>query len=233
MQNMTFQIAPNVWAILTYEESWKSYINSYVISKENSFLLIDTNLRKHRSYFQQVLQDLGALPDRIEYVYCTHRHPDHIGNIELFSARNNWIHLDDFYELDDFSQTLFGHTFTGSGGDVPDLQYVHLPGHTEGATAFFHKETGICFIGDHICFFGSPLGEILGEEKERRKDFLDFLIRWKEQEPDQAEAFFHNTKRLMNWPIDILATGHGPILKGNIKAFLHDIMEIGREYVNE
>lgn len=106
MTNVTEQIAESTWAILTYEEAWKSYINSYVIAKDDAFVLVDSHLRKHRPYFQQALVEIGVKPEQIAYVYFTHRHADHIGNADLFPSRHNWIHLEDYYELDDFSQTF-------------------------------------------------------------------------------------------------------------------------------
>ncbi|WP_126427693.1 MBL fold metallo-hydrolase [Brevibacillus marinus] len=225
MENVTCQVAPNVWAILTYEASWKSYINNYVVQKGQSYLLIDTNLRKHRSYMQSALQQIGATNDKIEQVYCTHRHPDHIGNVELFPSRGNWIHLEDYFELDDFSQTLFGHTFTGSGGELPPLYFRHLPSHTAGSVAFLDPESRVCFIGDHLCFFGDPLGEVVGFAAERRAGFLRFLQKWNRQQPEQVKAFAAGIRSLMQWPIEYLATGHGPILKGEIIPFFEQILQ--------
>lgn len=228
MTNVTRQIADCTWAILTYEDAWKSHINSYVIAKKDVFVLIDSHLRKHRPYFQQALQQIGARDERIEHVFFTHRHADHIGNADLFPSRNNWIHLDDFYELDDFSQTLFGHTFTGSGGDVPHLQFRQLPLHTEGSVAFYDPETKVCFAGDHLCFFAAPLGNVVGYEPERRDAYLEFVRKWKEQEPEKAEAFAEGVETLLDWPIELLATGHGPILKGDITAFLQQTVHMVR-----
>ncbi|MFY0543499.1 MBL fold metallo-hydrolase [Brevibacillus sp. H7] len=228
MTNMTTRIADSIWAILTYEEAWKSYINSYVIAKNNTFLLIDSHLRKHRPYFQQALRQIGAVEERIEQVYFTHRHADHIGNADLFPARNCWIHLDDYYELDDFSQNLFGHTFTGSGGDVPHLRFRQLPFHTEGSVAFFDPETRVCFVGDHVCFFAAPLGEVVGYGAEQRQAYLQFVQKWKQQEPEKAKAFAEGLEVLLEWPIELLATGHGPILQGDISTFLKQTIEMVR-----
>jgi glyoxylase-like metal-dependent hydrolase (beta-lactamase superfamily II) len=225
VSNQTTQLAGNVWAIITYEEAWKSYINSYVIVKNDTFLLIDSHLRKHRPYFQQALQQVGVTNLSQVQVYFTHRHADHIGNAEMFPSRNNWIHLEDYYELDDFSQTLFGHTFTGSGGDLPLLQFKHLPFHTEGSVAFFDAESKICFPGDHLCFFSAPLGQTVGYEAERRRELIKFLGKWKEQEPDRVEAFADGVRALLEWPAEMLATGHGPILKGDIQPFLKEILD--------
>jgi glyoxylase-like metal-dependent hydrolase (beta-lactamase superfamily II) len=229
LTNVTTQIADSTWAILTYEEAWKSHINSYVIARDDGYILIDSHLRKHRPYFQESLKRIGVVDDRIEHVYFTHRHADHIGNADLFSSRNNWIHLDDYYELDDFSQTLFGHTFTGSGGDVPYLRFRHLPFHTEGSVAFFDPQTRVCFAGDHLCFFAAPLGEVVGVEEGRRKAFLEFVRKWKQQEPAKVEAFAEGVETLLGWPIELLATGHGPILKGDITTFLKQTLEIVRK----
>lgn len=226
MSNTTKQISGNVWAILTYEEAWKSYINSYVIAKNDTFLLIDSHLRKHRPYFQQALQQIGIKDDSQVIAYFTHRHADHIGNAELFPSRFNWIHLDDFYELDDFSQTLFGHTFTGSGGDLSLLQFRQIPFHTEGSVAFFDSESKVCFIGDHLCFFSAPLGCVSGREQERREEYLKFIAKWKDQEPARVEGYVQGLQSVLNWPIELLATGHGPILQGEIHAFLKEIIKV-------
>lgn len=229
MTSVTRQIADGTWAILLYEEAWQSHINSYVIAKQDVFLLIDSHLRKHRPYFQEALRQIGVPDGRIEHVYFTHRHADHIGNADLFSSRNNWIHLDDYYELDDFSQTLFGHTFTGSGGDVPFLKFRHLPFHTEGSVAFFDPQTRVCFAGDHLCFFAEPLGGVVGSEPELRAKFLADLRDWKQREPEKVETFAEGVELLLGWPIELLATGHGPILQGDIHAFLQQMLHIIRQ----
>jgi len=226
LTHTTFQITTNVWAILTYEDAWNSYINNYVIAKGNHFVLIDTNLRKHRSYVQQALQEIGAVNDAIECVYCTHRHPDHIGNVEIFPSRNNWIHLDDFFELDDFSQTLFGHTFTGSKGKVPHLFFHQLPSHTAGSVAFFDPESKVCFTGDHLSFYGEPLGAGIGYEAERRSAFLKFVKKWKIKHPDKVKGFAEGIRLLSLWPSEYLATGHGTVLKGEIQEFLRQVLQV-------
>lgn len=223
-QHVTRQIAGNVWAILTYEEAWKSFINNYVIAKGDEILLIDTNLRKFRTYFQQMLLEIGATPERIAHVFFTHRHADHIGNAELFPSRNNWIHLEDFFELDDFSQTLFGHTFTGKSGEIHKLQFKHIDTHTEGSVAFFEPENKICFIGDVLCFFAEPLGEVVGHETKRRSAYLTFVRKWREQEPQKVTALREGLESIRQWPMEMLATGHGPILHGEIDLFLQQVI---------
>ncbi|GAA4710509.1 MBL fold metallo-hydrolase [Brevibacillus fulvus] len=224
MSNLTKQLASNVWAIIIYEPAWKSFINSYVIAKKDTFVLIDSHLRKHRPYFQQALQQIGVKENSEVTAFFTHRHADHIGNAELFSSRNNWIHLDDYYELDDFSQTLFGHTFMGNSGDLQTLQFKQLPFHTEGSVAFYDKESKICFIGDHLCFFSAPIGNVVGFEAEHRQSYLEFIGRWKEREPERIEAFVQGLRAVMEWPMEMLATGHGPVLQGEIKPFLQSII---------
>lgn len=225
LMNRTVQIAHDVWSIITYEESWKSYINNYCLKKQDSYLLIDTNLRKHRAYFQESLHHLGATTETIDQVFCTHRHPDHIGNVEIFPSRNNWIHLDDYYDLDDFSQTLFGHTITGFKGEVSSLQYQLLPSHTSGSLAFFDPVTCVAFAGDHLSFFGDPIGQVIGYEEERRESFLRYVVKWKEQEWAKVKQFAEGIEALLSWPIEVLATGHGPILRGDIPQFLKTILQ--------
>ncbi|CAJ1003145.1 MULTISPECIES: MBL fold metallo-hydrolase [Brevibacillus] len=229
MTNVTALIADSTWAILTYEEAWKSYINSYVIAKNNAFVLIDSHLRKHRSYFQQALAEIGVKPEQIGYVYFTHRHADHIGNADLFPSRHNWIHLDDYYELDDFSQTLFGHTFTGTGGDLPLLQFRQLPFHTAGSVAFFDPETKVCFIGDHLSFFAKPMQRVVDYGADLRESWRQFLLRWKEQEPEKAAGMAEGLEMLLSWPIEQLATGHGTVLSGDIAPFLQELIALARQ----
>jgi glyoxylase-like metal-dependent hydrolase (beta-lactamase superfamily II) len=229
MTNVIASIADSTWAIITYEEAWKSYINSYVIKQGDTYVLIDSHLRKHRDYLQQALQEIGVKSEKIEYVYFTHRHADHIGNADLFPSRNNWIHLDDYYELDDFSQTLFGHTFTGSGGDLPVLRFRQLSYHTEGSVAFFDPQSKICFAGDHLCFFELPLGQIVGNEPELRETYKQHIQRWVKEEPERALEYAEGLEILLDWPIEYLATGHGPILEGNVVHFLQELISIIRQ----
>lgn len=228
MTNVTAAIADSTWAIITYEEAWKSYINSYVIKQGDTFVLIDSHLRKHRSYFQQALTEIGAVPERIEYVYFTHRGADHIGNADLFPSRTNWIHLDDYYELDDFSQTLFGHTFTGSRGDLPSLKFRQLSFHTEGSVAFFDPVTKICFVGDHIRFTKMPIGEIVGREEGCRLAYQKQIAQWAGREPQRAGEYAEGLELLLDWPIEYLATGHGPVLAGEIAPFLQELITMIR-----
>lgn len=228
MNNVIAPITDSTWAIITYEDAWQSYVNSYVIKQGESFVVIDSHLRKQRAYFQQALEGIGAKPEQIEYVYFTHRHADHIGNADMFPSRNNWIHLDDYYELDDFSQTLFGHTFTGSRGDLPVLRFQQLSFHTEGSVAFFDPQSKICFVGDHICFEKAELGQIIGKESECRAAYKTQIKNWAMEEPDRVPEYVEGLTALLEWPIEFLATGHGPVLQGDIAEFLQELIEIVR-----
>ncbi|USG63779.1 MBL fold metallo-hydrolase [Brevibacillus ruminantium] len=229
MTNVTELIADSTWAILTYEEAWQTYINSYVIAKNGAYILIDSHLRKHRPYFQQALVEIGVKSEEIAYVYFTHRHADHIGNSDLFPSRHNWIHLEDFYELDDFSQTFFGHTFTGSGGVLPMLQFRHLPFHTEGSVAFFDPDTKVCFVGDHLHFAKTPWEKLVDYGSLQREACRQFVKRCVKEEPKVAEGLAEGLEILLGWPIEYLATGHGPILQGEIAPFFEELISLVRK----
>ena len=228
MTNVTAPIADSTWAIITYEESWRTYINSYVIKQKDAYVLIDSHLRKHRSYFQQALLEIGVMSGQIEYVYYTHRGADRIGNADLFPSRINWIHLDDYYELDDYSQTLFGHTFIGSGGDLPSLKFRELSFFTEGSVAFFDPRTKVCFTGDHLRFTKMPIGSIVGREEECRIAYRKRIEQWAGKEPQRAAEYADGLELLLEWPIEYLATGHGPILAGEIAPFLRELIAVIR-----
>jgi len=233
MTNVTAPITDSTWAIITYEESWETYINSYVIKQENTYVLIDSHLRKHRAYFQQALSEIGVGWEQIECVYYTHRGADRIGNAELFPSRLNWIHLDDYYELDDFSQTLFGHTFTGSGGEFSALKFRELSFFTEGSVAFFDPKTKICFAGGHLRFTRTPIGSIVGREEECRIAFREQIEQWAGKEPQRAEEYADGLEQLLKWPMEYLAPGNGPILAGEIAPFLRELIDVIRRQVQK
>ncbi|WP_103108665.1 MBL fold metallo-hydrolase [Brevibacillus reuszeri] len=228
MTNAIAPITDSTWAIITYEEAWNSFINSYVIQKGDAFVVIDSHLRKQRAYFQQALEEIGVKAEQIEYVYFTHRHADHIGNADLFPSRNNWIHLEDYYELDDFSQTLFGHTFTGTGGDLPVLRFRQLPFHTEGSVAFFDPQSKVCFVGDHLIFGESKaeLGQIVGTEDECRTAYKEYVKAFAQKEPERALTYVAGLEILLDWPIECLATGHGLIFQGEIVPFIQELISL-------
>ncbi|WP_312117188.1 MBL fold metallo-hydrolase [Brevibacillus reuszeri] len=228
MTNAIAPITDSTWAIITYEEAWNSSVSSYVIQKGDAFVVIDSHLRKQRAYFQQALVEIGVKTEQIEYVYFTHRHADHIGNADLFPSRNNWIHLEDYYELDDFSQTLFGHTFTGAGGDLPVLRFRQLAFHTEGSVAFFDPQSKVCFVGDHLILgeTKAELGQMVGTEDERRAAYKEYVRNFALKEPERALAYAVGLEILLDWPIECLATGHGLIFQGEVVSFIQDLISI-------
>ncbi|WP_232699303.1 MBL fold metallo-hydrolase [Brevibacillus daliensis] len=235
LTNLTCQIAPGVWTIMTYEDSWKSFINNYVLERDGRFYLVDSNLRKHRPYFQSALKEIGVSDDNVQDVLYTHRLADHIGNVELFSTSQNWIHLHDFFELDDYSQSLFGHSFAGEQGRVGFFQFKNLPTYTEGSVAYYDDKTKVCFIGDHLHFFGVPVDQVVGYQEHGRSELLNSLTTWLHNNPsrDEVRGFMDATRSLNDWPIEILATGHGPILQGDVQVFLKDVVQLLGTYVDD
>lgn len=68
----------------------------------------------------------------------------------------------------------------------------------------------------------------MGGEVDCRAAYQEQLKQWVAREPERAAEFTEGLKILQDWPIEYLATGHGPILHGEIKEFLQELIAIAR-----
>lgn len=137
-----------------------------LIQAGNHNLLVDTGSYGDRAQLLAALHNAGLVPEKINSLFFTHFHYDHILNFDLFA--NAVIHLSatevDYvskggYQLsnDPFVPAalfpLLAERITPFSGEVELLDGVRtvpLPGHTPGMTGLLLEQEGVLVAGDGI-----------------------------------------------------------------------------------
>lgn len=149
--------------------------------QENTYVLYDQTgeaiIVDPGNYFPAEDQQLNAFIRskqlKVVHVVNTHNHLDHIFGlqhvVEAFKVPVA-CHPDDLFWIEKFGEVCEGYGLNGrkpapnpsvalKHGDLfkfgeTSLEVIHVPGHTAGAIALYHKESGNLFCGD-ILFNGS------------------------------------------------------------------------------
>lgn len=157
-------------------------------------------------------------PDDIEYLICSHSHPDHIGNNNLFSkAKMHFVGMSvyehDIYDLSCF-EPMGSHTYkTVRDEEIVVITYknynidAHLtieptPGHTLECISLFL---------DNCDSFGSVA--LTGDLFEREADITDEGI-WLSAGSQNSNLQRAHRARVYNH-VDYIVPGHGSMFKTN------------------
>jgi flavorubredoxin len=215
-------ITSSVHALAIWDESWSSYNNAYVIRRDDDVLLIDTWKAEHASELERALESLGLKPDEIGTVLLTHGHRDHVGGATLFPQARKHIHR---FDLESIPAPLADAVQPDlpDVGTVSGLECVLWGDHTPGSVVFFDPGSRVLFCGDPICFFAEPLEDRLVTSGKRvREGCLEFVrsgLIWQDARVDRA-WFKTGLQKLIRFDAEVLATGHGTVLCGEISEFL-------------
>ena len=139
-------------------------------------------------------------PEDVDYLICTHGHPDHVGNNNLFISEKvthivGWsIYKKDIY---------YDHPFKDGQDyriDANDLVVMPTPGHTlDSISVKVATEIGTVVIA--------------GDLFEKEEDLCDETI-WKEAGSEsESDQMLHRAKVLEM--ADFIVPGHGPMFKVN------------------
>lgn len=118
---MINKIKPNVFQL--HFEKFGSCV--YVLRIKSKIVLIDTSTRGNKDELLENLRELGILPEDINFILITHRHYDHIENLDIFP--NAEIRT-----------------------DIPELGIVRIetPGHSSDSVCYLYDQ--ILFSGDTL-----------------------------------------------------------------------------------
>ncbi|HEV8637789.1 MAG TPA: MBL fold metallo-hydrolase [Chloroflexota bacterium] len=258
MEYLVEEAAPGLYALAVWDESWNSFNNCYVLrpaGEGDRAILIDSGKAEHAPALLEALARLGVTPDRVDAVVATHGHLDHVGGAGSLPEVPRHLHAADAGLLPQAVRAEWRLDLPDHGvlPDFLDLRCVLLGHHTFGSVALFHEPTRALLWGDHVCFFGAPLDEgLVGFGSARRERMLSGVA-WRRAHwpPDGAEqarirADLANRapedQRRHDFPLqveglaralslgdaDVLCTGHGPVLRGEVAAFLADLVAAAR-----
>lgn len=183
-----------------------------------SIVLVDTLGPFSKQKLLQLLQQHKIHPDSITHVVGTHGHPDHIGNLNLFTGQSNEsvvksgdvniktpIHIvgNSVYQQDEF----LAHDFSVTSYQIDhQIRVESTPGHTMTCVSV-------------VCENADSLGRVVvaGDLFEREQDLQDESI-WIEAGSENVELQKHHRSLVLDMA-DYIIPGHGPMFRVNSNKF--------------
>lgn len=209
-----------------------SFVNCYVIERENECILIDTGMSKNAS---KIIQTINSnFPDKpLKAIVLTHSHQDHLAGLKALEELYDPLVIAHEEEtpfimkikemptrkgFDAIILKIFDKMLKISGCKVNQnvtanevihgLRVLHLPGHTPGTIALVDTETKALICGD-----------IINTDKKGSK----ILPPSKKYALDYNQALDSSLKMFENFLPSVILPGHGsPIFEPEeaIKAYL-------------
>lgn len=188
-----------------------------LVQSNQMLILFDTMGPWERSKLINCLAERKVHPDDIEYLVCSHSHPDHIGNLNLFTkAKKHFVgtsvYTNDSYDLNCFEPTgSYKFQSKRSSPEIDVITYENFPLDTNVVIESSQGHTMECIslIVDNCCSLGRVA--LVGDLFENGDDVKDESI-WLaagSQNPDLQRA---NRERIYN-KVDSIMPGHGPLFK--------------------
>lgn len=229
-QYIAVRFAPSSYAFLIWDSSIQSYINCYLLFRPPETILIDSGKAEHLPALIAALGGLGVIPEDVTHIIATHGHVDHVGGAAGFQFARRHIHAQDMPTLEETDPGEFVPDLPDNG-TVLGLGCRLLGQHTPGSIALFDPQTRAVFSGDHIAFFADPLPEDgpVSYGRELRQITYEFVHDWM-RGPERLEGhdlalFLKGLATLAGFEAEVLCTGHGAVLTGDIASFLERLKE--------
>lgn len=135
----TKQIINNVYVIKD------DFVNMFIIKNSEHYIAIDAGINS-----KDILKGLSILnidPLKVDAVYFTHAHNDHVGGISVF--KNAIFYISEKEPV--FSKISFKRLNDNSTMDFSGLkiQCISTPGHTNGSVSYIINDN-LLFVGDTL-----------------------------------------------------------------------------------
>ena len=161
-------------------------------------VVVDTLSPWDKDKMVTALATHGVTPSQVTHLVCTHGHPDHVGNNNLFTGEGvlhivGWsVYCRDKYTDHPFNM---GEVFRIDG---EDLMVMATPGHTlDSVSVKVNTDNGVVVVA--------------GDLFEKQDDLADDSI-WKEAGSEDEVQQEKNRRKVLEMA-DFIVPGHGPMFK--------------------
>lgn len=216
------------------ETKYGTSYNSYLVEGSEKIALIET---AKLNFFDDYLETLKSLIDinKIDYVILNHTEPDHTGSVEKLLEINPNIIVVASPVAIGFLKEIVNKDFTSiaikeneplSLGNKT-LRFINAPNlHWPDSIFTYLEEDKTLFtcdsFGCHYSFDGILRSKIINEEdyQDALKFYFDMIIG-----PFKNPYAINAINKIKDLPIDMICTGHGPVLDTGIEAIFKQYME--------
>ena len=190
---------------LDFSESRNHGMEMWILNCSEGVIIVDTGMRASvMEMIESELASFGKVWEDVQAVLITHRHGDHISNLEKvknLSGAKVYSHTAEAPDIKE--QTGVDVEGLEHGAVLPycgGIELVHVPGHTAGNCSYYLQEKKTLIAGDTI--FGDDKGNLIAPPE---KYCLDVK---------QAKL---ELQRLSAYDFENLVYTHGKDILGNAK----------------
>lgn len=235
----SLQLKPNLYWIgsldpklrvfdIIMETEFGTTYNSYVLKGSEKTALIETAKLKTYDQYIQKLNEVCSVKD-IDYIVVNHTEPDHAGSVAKLIEQNPNITVVGTSVALDFLKDIVNKPFNSivASEDTPlslgnlNLRFIDAPNlHWPDTMYTYVEEMGVLFtcdsFGAHYCEEKVLLSKVtqLDDYRKALKYYYDMILG---PFPDFMQKALAKIEGLK---IDMIATGHGPVLDTRIPEIL-------------
>jgi flavorubredoxin len=198
--------------------------NSYFINADKKTIVETTKLKFWDTYLQKIKQVCD--PDEIEYIILDHTEPDHSGNLEnllklapqatVVGSGNAIRYLKDMFSIDFKSMQVKDGDTLSLGNKT--LRFINAPNlHWPDSIYTYLEEDKVLFtcdsFGAHYCT-QEMFDDLVDNYDDSFKYYFDVILK------PFSKFFLKSIEKIKPLEIDVICTGHGPILRSNWKKYV-------------